>query len=122
MPVATRPRFKTLADVLHALGDIPPERVRLDPPPGTATVRDLIRLWKVEGKMCELVDRTLVAKPMAFSESNIAGLILSAINNFLSTHEVGLAVGEQGFMKLSAGLVRAPDVSFVSWAQLPDRH
>jgi hypothetical protein len=71
MPVGTRVRFTTLADVLHALGDIPADRVRLDPRPGTATVRDLIRLWKVEGKMCELVDRTLVAKPMAFPESNI---------------------------------------------------
>jgi Uma2 family endonuclease len=121
MPVATRVRFHTFADVLHALGDIPPDRVRLDPPPGTATTRDLLRLWKVEGKMCELVDRTLVAKPMGFSESGLAADLIIAIGWFVKEHDLGLVVGEQGMMKLAPGLVRAPDVSFVSWDQLPGR-
>src|SRR5262245_20793423 len=115
-------RYTYVDELLRNLGGIPPSRVRLDPTPGTATVRDLIRLWKVEGRMCELVDGTLVAKPMAFDESNIAALILTAIQNFLTTSSLGLVVGEQGMMKLMPGLVRAPDVSFVSWAQLPDRH
>ena len=122
MPAGTRARFHTLADVLHALGDIPADRVRLDPTPGTATARDLIRLWKVEGKMCELVDRTLVAKPMGFSESNVAAILITAFNRFVIAHRLGVVVGEQGMMKLAPGLVRAPDVSFVSWDQLPGRH
>lgn len=122
MAVGTRTKFKTLADVLHALGGIPADRVRLDPPPGTATVRDLIRLWKVEGKMCELVDRTLVAKPMAFPESNIALVLAAALYQFVEAHRLGVVVGEQGLMKLSPGLIRAPDVSFVSWSQLPEGH
>lgn len=114
-------RFKYLDELLRDLGDIPPSRIRLDPAPGTATVRDLIRLWKSEGLMCELVDRTLVAKPMAFDESNIAGWIQTAINNYLADHPLGMTVGEQGMMKLMPGLVRAPDVSFISWDQIPDR-
>lgn len=116
-----RARFHSMDDVLRALGGIPPSRVRMDPPPGTATVRDLIRLWKAEGRMCELVDGTLVEKPMAFPESNVASLIITAIQNFIAASDLGIVVGEQGMMRLVRGLVRAPDVSFVSWDQLPAR-
>ena len=114
-------RFQFMSDLLNHLGGIPASRVRLRPAPGTATVRDLIQVWESEGRMCELVDGTLVAKPMAFDESNIAGLIHTALNNYLSKHPVGMTVGEQGMMRLMPGLVRAPDVSFIGWEQIPDR-
>src|SRR5437773_21283 len=116
-----RIRFRSMDDVLRNLGGIPPSRVRMDPPPGTATVRDLIRLWKTEGRMCELVDGTLVEKPMAFPESYVALLIATAIQNFISPRDLGVVVGEQGMMRLVKGLVRAPDVSFVNWNQFPTR-
>jgi hypothetical protein len=32
----------TVSDLLYQLGDIPPERVRLQPPPGTATEADVV--------------------------------------------------------------------------------
>jgi len=119
--VRKRSRFFNMEEVLKNLGSIPPSRVRMDPAPGTATLRDLIRLWKAEGKMCELVDGTLVEKAMAFDESNVAGLIITAFNVFLADHPLGMVVGEQGMMRLKTGLVRAPDVSFVSWEQLPEQ-
>jgi Uma2 family endonuclease len=121
MPVATQVRFHTLADVLHALGDIPPDRVRLDPPPGTATTRDLLRRSKVEGQICELVDRTLVAKTMGFSEANLALILGMLLNRFVTDNQLGVVVGPDGLMKLAPGLVRAPDASFVSWDQFPER-
>jgi Uma2 family endonuclease len=114
-------RFNYLDELLRDLGGIPPSRVRMRPAPGTATVRDLVRLWKSEGRMCELVDGTLVAKPMAWDESNIAGLVQTAINIYLAEHPIGMTGGEQGLMKLMPGLVRGPDVSFVGWYQIPDR-
>ncbi|HEX3150705.1 MAG TPA: Uma2 family endonuclease [Gemmataceae bacterium] len=114
-------RFLHFDELLRNLGGIPPSRVRLTPAPGTATIRDVVRLWKSEGRMCELVEKTLVEKPMAFDESNIAGIMLTWLNVFLTNHPIGMAVGEQGMMKLLPGLVRAPDVSFVSWSQIPDR-
>jgi Uma2 family endonuclease len=115
-------RVTYLDELLHNLGGIHPRRVRMDPPPGTATLRDLIRLQKTDGRVYELVDRTLVAKPMAFDESNIAGWIQTALNNYLAEYPIGMTVGEQGMMKLMPGLARAPDVSFISWAQIPDRN
>ena len=31
------PRFDTFAELLHRLGDVPLERIRMEAPPGTAT-------------------------------------------------------------------------------------
>jgi hypothetical protein len=53
---------KTVADLLKQLGDIPPDRVRLYPAPGTATENDVIRVLDHENRPCELVDGTLVVK------------------------------------------------------------
>ena len=42
MPTKTAIGFsRTVADLLADLGDIGPDHIRLEPPPGTATVRDL---------------------------------------------------------------------------------
>ena len=40
-PIQERP--ETVADLLRRLGNIPAHRVRLQPPPGTATEEDVIR-------------------------------------------------------------------------------
>jgi Uma2 family endonuclease len=115
-------QFTYMDELLRNLGSIPPGRVRLDPAPGTATVRDLIRIQKKDGRIYELVDGTLVAKPMAFDESTIAVRIGGILERFVTEADLGLVAGEQGTLKLMPHLVRAPDVSFVSWAQIPDRH
>ena len=38
------PKYVTVADILAKIGDVPPERIRLDPRPGTATEKDLLKL------------------------------------------------------------------------------
>ena len=54
----------TMADLLHDLGGVAPERVRAWPPPGQATEKDLIRIQRREKRNYELVDGTLVEKIM----------------------------------------------------------
>ena len=49
---------RTIADLLEQLGDIPAERVRLHPPPGTATLSDLEAVNEAKQGVCELVDGT----------------------------------------------------------------
>ena len=49
------PKDWKIADLLQHLGDIDPKRIRLDPPPGRATVRDLIRVNDRQDRPCELV-------------------------------------------------------------------
>ena len=64
---------RTMAEMLHALGDIPLQRVLLAPyPAGEADV-----LWMDDhaDRLCELVDGVLVEKPMGLRESFLAMLI-----------------------------------------------
>src|SRR5256885_666916 len=64
---------RTVADLVHELGDIPANRILLQPAPGTATEADLLRALDGANKvLCELVNGTLVEKPMGFQESRIA--------------------------------------------------
>ncbi len=111
----------TLADLLDRLGDLPPERVRLHPAPGTATQRDVLEVHRRERRLCELVAGTLVEKTMGYEESSLASLISTYLNVFLETHNLGVVAGADGMMRLTTGLLRIPDVSFISWDRLPDR-
>ncbi len=111
----------TMADLLDALGNIPLERIRMQPPPGMATEDDVIAIHAREKRLCELVDGVLVEKTMGFEESRLALEIGYILVGFLRNHDLGVAAGADGMMRLAIGLVRIPDVSFVSWNHLPER-
>jgi len=116
------PAVETVADLLESLGDIPPERIRMRPPPGTATEDDVIAIHAREKRLCELVDGVLVEKPTGFDESRLAVEIGFILIEFLHRHDLGTVAGEAGMMRLLAGLVRIPDVSFVRWEHLPEKY
>jgi Uma2 family endonuclease len=40
---------------------------------------------------------------------------------FVERHALGIVAGADGMLRLAPGLVRIPDVSFVSWDRLPQR-
>jgi Uma2 family endonuclease len=109
----------SLERLQHHFGGIPAKRIHLYPPPGTAKKKQLIQ-WN-EGKKgiaCELVDGVLVEKAVGFKESFLAGVLMFPLNLYLRTHPLGVVVGEHGCMEIMPGLVRIPDVSFVSWATI----
>lgn len=112
---------ETLADLLERLGDIPPDRVRLRPYPGTATEADVIGIEARENRLFELVEGVLVEKGLGYRESLLAGLIITLLNQWVLPRKLGMVTGADGMMRLSVGLVRIPDVAFVSWDRLPDR-
>jgi Uma2 family endonuclease len=120
-PTAPLAGVTTIGDLLKRLGDIPPERVRLHPTPGTATEKDIIEILDRENRPCELVEGTLVEKPVGYEESDIAGLIITALNNFVRPRKLGMVTGEAGTIRLFQGLVRIPDVAFISWDHFPNR-
>ena len=113
------PALETVADLLESLGDIPPERVRMRPYPGTATEDDVLAILAREKRLCELVDGVLVEKAMGYEESRLASLIIFALIEYLGRHDLGTVAGESGMLRLLPGLVRIPDVSFVTWGKLP---
>ena len=98
---------ETFADILRRLGDIPADRVRADPQPGTATLHDLIRVNESSnGPTCELVDGTLVEKAMGFQESGLGAIVIGELYIFLTTRPVGMIVGEQAVMEILPGIVQ----------------
>jgi Uma2 family endonuclease len=115
------PAAETLADLLARLGHLSPARVRLRPPPGSATEADVLEVERRENRLCELVDGSLVEKPMGFRESLTAGVLLTLLRAFVVPRNLGLVSGPDGMVRLFSGLVRIPDVAFVSWDRVPGR-
>ncbi len=112
----------TIADVQAWLPGFPRDRIRIFPPPGTATDQDVLAAKARNGQICELIDGTLVEKPMATKESMLALVLAQRLLNFLDVNDLGMLTGEAGFLRILPGQIRAPDVSFIRWERLPDRH
>ena len=114
------PSPDTIAELLQQLGDIPAERVRLKPTPGTATKRDLLRLLDKFNIQCELVDGTLVEKPMGQIESRLGTWLSFYLCSYLQQHDIGWVSGSDAPHELISKLIRMPDVAFVSYGRLPE--
>jgi Uma2 family endonuclease len=111
--------YRTIADLLEHLGGVSPSRVRFQPWPGTATVRDVIAVHDAENRLCELVDGVLVEKARGFDESIYAILLSASMVEYLRSHDLGKVIGADGLMRIFPGLVRIPAVAFISWPRYP---
>jgi Uma2 family endonuclease len=108
------------AELLERIGNVPLDRVSMKPPAGMATEEDVLAARLRPGKrLYELVDGVLVEKTMGTKESLLAGLILHWLWDFLEEHDLGQALGADGYLRLMPGLVRIPDVSFITWEHWP---
>jgi Uma2 family endonuclease len=110
----------TFADFLERLGHVPLDRIRMRPAPGTATAADVVRIEQEENRLCELIEVVLVEKAMGFRESLLAMALGHLLREFVAPRNLGLVTGPDGMMQLFPGLVRIPDVAFVSWNALPE--
>jgi Uma2 family endonuclease len=121
MSTATTARKpETFADLLHQIGAVSLERIRIHPAPGTATEKDVVAARESpERRLCELVDGVLVEKVMSSKESLLAVLLAHLLLDFLEEEDLGVVLGEGGALSLRIGLVRIPDVSFIPWDRMP---
>ena len=110
----------SIADVLTHVPGIAPARIRLLPHPGTATVLDVQTIHDREDRLFELVDGILVEKLMGWRESVLAIALAGLLREFVIKHNLGFVSGEAGMIRLFPGLVRIPDVAFVSWKRIPE--
>ena len=111
--------FKTGAELLaflHAVGGVPVGRVRLHPPPGTATVADLDAA-NASGGLWELVDGVLIGKAMSREASHIALRLGFFLLAYLEENDLGFCMGADGQAETGGGRYRGPDVSFFTWEQ-----
>ena len=102
------------------MGDIPPERVVMDPWPGTATEKDLLTFVERDKRLVELIDGTLVEKPVGWWESQIALRLAVALANFINPRHLGFLSGADGTLRMKSGRIRLPDIAFVSIHDIPD--
>ena len=110
------------AELLDRLGHVPPERIRLQPPPGIATEADVLAALEAPRKrICELIDGVLVEKASGYSESVLATCLIVSLNTFVRPRNLGLVTAPDGTIRLWAGRVRIPDVAFTSWERMPNR-
>jgi Uma2 family endonuclease len=109
----------TLADLLQELGNIPPSRVRLNPPPGTATEQDVLEVERRTGLAPELIDGVLVEKAVGYLESLLAVALAARLRDFVRPGKLGIVLGEGGTLRILPGQVRVPDICFVRRERFP---
>ena len=117
----TLPTEWTVADMLSHLGGIPPQRIRMCPPPGTATEEDVFISKSRFNRICELIDGILVEKTVGYYESLLALEIGHRLMRFLETHDLGIALGADGTLRILPNQIRIPDVCFIRWDQFVNR-
>ncbi len=117
--IESSPAVWTAVDLVGRFGAIPLNRVRTNPPPGSATERDVIEIHDRENRLCELVDGSLLEKTMSSFESYLAVRIAHLLKVFVEAARLGIVLGADGMLRLARGLLRIPDVSFISWDRLP---
>ncbi len=111
----------TVAELLARLPEIPAERIRLDPVPGTATEADVVASKVRYSRLCELFNGVLVEKPMGWYESRLAAVLIWFLESYLTQHDLGIVLAPDGMIRIAPGEVREPDVSFFSWRRFPNR-
>ncbi len=112
--------FRTVSEFLHGLGDVPPDRVRVVPPIGRATLKDLITVN--ENKMepiCEWVDGTLVMKARGNYESWLTSIICGQFMEYLFERRLGILLGSSGVLRIQPDLGRSGTLMFVAWTSMP---
>ena len=81
----------------------------------------MIEIHLREDRLYELVDGILVEKTVGAYEAYLAALLIQLLGAFARANHLGIVLGPDGMMRLSPGLVRIPNVSFISWDRLPGR-
>jgi Uma2 family endonuclease len=114
------PEDRTFAEVWERVGRVPLHRIRMSPLPGFATERDLLKVNDHENRLCELIDGVLVEKTMGAPEGYLAAEIIQRMGHHVRERHLGVLYTPDSPFRVLPGQVRLPDVSFVSFAQLPN--
>ncbi len=83
---------------------------RRERPPRKMSSRSVI----ASRRLFELIEGVLVEKVMGYWESVLAIGVGGLLRDFLKGRKLGTLAGEAGMLRLSPGLVRIPDLSFIS--------
>lgn len=117
---STLAECETLADVIHALGDVPLHRI-LFHKLGTATEDDVLRYLSHEPKrLVELVDGVLVEKPMGQKEGYFAASLIAFLVVYVRPRRLGVVGAPDTLFRITPDKFRLPDVCYTAWENLPN--
>jgi Uma2 family endonuclease len=121
LPASVLPADWTAADMLTHLGGIPLERIRMYPPPGTATEADVLAAKNRIHQICELTVGILVAKVLSFQKALLTTELTYRVLDYAKSKDLGIVLGPAGPLRLSPERIVIPDVSFICWEKFPNR-
>jgi len=110
---------QTVVELVHQLGDIPLDRIRIRPPPGSATLADVVECEAQQGCLCELVDGVLVEKARGYREGLIEMILGAALVNYNRVKRLGVITSASSMHQLRPNLVRLPDIGYAFWSRFP---
>jgi Uma2 family endonuclease len=108
----------SLAEVWLRAGQVPLDRILMQPYPGTATVADAVESRERFQSSCELVHGILVAKTMGYYESKVALALAYFLLRYLEDHPLGEVAGMDGPCETLPNQIRKPDVAFTTFERL----
>lgn len=108
-------------DLLKRLGRVSPARVILSPAPGTATEDDLLDRLHRDHRLYELIEGTIVEKVYGLLDEGVVSTLLGTLTAFVLPKKIGVVFDACAPMRMKSGSIRLPDLSFLSWKQIPDR-
>ena len=77
-----------------------------------------MRLQKKNGHLYELVEGTLVEKPVGLEQAFLGGNIIGPLWIYLRTRPIGRVYSADAMLRVLPGLVRLPDVTFLTAEQV----
>ena len=108
-------------EFLASLGGVPLHRVLFDPPPGTVTGAYYEQIdGRVDDRLVELVNGTLVEKAVGMNESRVAMNLVIEMGGHVRSNKLGFIAGPDGTVKMAGGNRRMPDVAVYLRSDYPN--
>ena len=115
------PDIKTLADLRQRLGGIPLERIWFHPRRAPPRKRMSSRPRHERTGFANWSTAPWWRKRWGSRKSRLAVELAHLVKSYLDQNDLGICVGADGMMRIAPGLVRIPDLSFITWDRLPGR-
>ena len=112
--------YSTLADLLHDLGDIHPNRIWMNPAPGTVTLKSFIESHiGMDKPIREMVLGTVVEKALGFYQSVMSVIVASPMLRHVLDNRLGYVIGAGGLFLVNPTTARSADIAYIAKNRVP---
>ena len=110
----------TLADLLYDLGDIHPNRIWMNPAPGTVTLENFIESHiGMDKPIREMILGTVVEKALGFYQSTMSVIVASPMLRHVLDNRLGYVIGAGGLFLVNSTTARSADIAYIARNRVP---